>query len=261
MFSRGRLQSILILILTTISCSVLENRTDCPCDLFLDFSSPSCESCDALHAVVCGPDGQVECEADVLRSDYPQGLRLSVPHRDKVFVIVYPEELLAYFDAGSCRIRAGELCPELYSYNTVCNTMSDHCEAAVVICKNYSKINVEYVTNSDCDMLMELRCRFAGLDCEGNPLSGEYMAHEGIKGDAAASFRIPRQGDDSMILTIYSASGSSRNYALGNALARGGYDWTKQDLDDVTVRVDFTLMSVSVCVDSWQEEIFLPVVI
>ena len=71
------------------------------------------------------------------------------------------------------------------------------------------------------------------------------------------SLRIPRQGDDSLILNIYNTDsrGQVQKYLLGFPLGREiawtGFDWMQPSLPDIYIELQASMTDVDVTVKEW----------
>ena len=63
---------------------------------------------------------------------------------------------------------------------------------------------------------------------------------------------LPRQSDASLMLYIDDGDTSVKAFALGQYIVSGGYDWTADDLEDISVSIDFAQTEVLVTVDGWE---------
>lgn len=70
------------------------------------------------------------------------------------------------------------------------------------------------------------------------------------------AFRVYRQGDDGMTLTIWSTHfGVPRRigkFPIGEYIQQTDFDWTAESLEDIWIRIDFALGVVDVFVDPWE---------
>ncbi|MCR4860729.1 MAG: hypothetical protein K5910_08715 [Bacteroidales bacterium] len=102
-------------------------------------------------------------------------------------------------------------------------------------------------------------------DCAGmniytlEPLPGDYrtVVEPNALGEWTAV--LPRQRDNTMRLEVFlpveGASGEeAADYVvdLGEAFAQQGYDWTREDLLDITVNVGFTSAGIALSVREWE---------
>ena len=71
--------------------------------------------------------------------------------------------------------------------------------------------------------------------------------------DGVFRFLVYRQADYQQTLRISGCPGAPELIDVGLALRRCGYDWTAENLPDITLTIDITANSVSVSVEPWDE--------
>ena len=97
----------------------------------------------------------------------------------------------------------------------------------------------------------------SGLGSMGLADSDLDLGSMGLLGSGGAGgrsvLRLPRQGDDSLLMHIVFSDRIVRTFALGSYIAASGYDWAALDLEDLTLNVDISLTSVTVSTDLWSK--------
>ena len=86
---------------------------------------------------------------------------------------------------------------------------------------------------------------YGGWQPDGSPAPGTFSSRLLPGADGRAVLRLPRQGDDSLLLHIVFSDQVVRTFALGSYIAASGYDWTAPDIEDLTLHVDISLTSVT----------------
>lgn len=240
------------LLLALCSCSVLEDRNDCPCHLHLDFSDPANFNSDSLCVHL---SSGAYSDRFFLTSDrYNDGLTLTVPNHSGVFLNVLDEESQRYDVDGQVRIPVGQQCPRTYLFSTFCDTSGPESEAYVRIRKNYCGVTVTFVSGDAGNYGMTVSGNVCGYGMDGSPLQGVFRVSPVFDGSSVGFFRIPRQVDNSLVLSVVSEGGLTRNFSLGSYIAGSGYDWTKPDLDDIVLNIDYAATTISITVDKWEKD-------
>lgn len=239
------------------SCSVLENRDDCPCDLFLDFNHESCGVFDSLSVYVSSLHGSVTAR----RAEYASGLHIEVPRSECDTLAVYPSLLEPFINDGCFTLSAYSSCPQLYSFHLRFDAGGDSFRQEVTMHRNFCNVELCFVSDSPQAYVLELRSSFSGLAADGTPLPGLRRMHLAFDSTGRSRFRLLRQGDSSLMLEIISADGTHRNTALGAILSFGGYDWSAPDLEDISITIDYSSAKVTIECDEWTEEVFIPVTV
>lgn len=251
-----RLLPFLVLLLS-VGCTVFEDRADCPCWLHLDFSSPSCSVYDTL--CIMASAGSFAYCAEVPRDQYGVQHRIAVPSHDGVSLTVVPKELSSFWKEGRCLAIYGEDFPCMYCLSKLVDTSEPYVCEKVVIHKNFCRIRL-FVT-APAGSTCRVSSLYGGIDLKGEPVKSAYEIVFLPDDKSGVEFRLPRQGDDSLCLSISDESGTAKNFALGQAIARSGYDWSADDLQDISLTVDYCLAGVNVSCDLWEKEIFVPIIV
>ena len=202
---------LLLPLLLVPSCSVKENRAACPCGLTLDLTGLP------VRPVVLSVTGEGYSWTEVVHADTV--LVLPVPKGEVAVSAV--GGALAEGD-GSVRIPAGEEAPPLYLF---------------------------YAARPPFEAVVE--GFYGGWEPDGGPAPGSFSRRLLPGSDGRAALRLPRQGDDSLLMHIVFSDQVVRTFALGSYIAAAGYDWSAPDLEDLSLQVDISLTSVTISSDLW----------
>ena len=188
---------------------------------------------------------------------------------------------------GSVRIPQGEEAPPLYLFHADVSTVADQVILPVLLHKQYCSLELVFSGPPGYGPPFEVVVEgfYAGWSADGSPLPGpfsrrllvgsasshsSYPSHPmclpgsgsglgsmGLPGSDGAEgrsvLRLPRQGDDSLLMHIVFSDRIVRTFALGSYIAASGYDWAALDLEDLTLNVDISLTSVTVSTDLWSK--------
>ena len=86
-------------------------------------------------------------------------------------------------------------------------------------------------------------------------------------GNGVFSFNLPRQGDDSLMLEVWGSDDPGEpaslldELPLGQYIRRTQYDWTARDLGPVDIDINYARATISITVNDWTEEFALVVTI
>lgn len=254
-FKKSLIYKFLCGSLALASCSVLENRSQCPCFMTLDLSYPGNGVCDSLMVNVCSDDGFNYTEY-VGRQDYGRELCLEVPTRKGVYVNVLEKAVgVAYFGKRTkgLDIPCGQQCPRAFMYTSFCKTPDEQCTDTVRIRKNYCGVSMTFVADNLQDYEVQILGDISGYSLSGEPVAGDFRFRVFDSDPRMCFFCVPRQIDQSLCLSI-STSGQkeARIFALGNYIAQSGYDWMKEDLDDIVLRIDYASTGITVTINDWK---------
>lgn len=250
---RVKLCRILIVFLYAavyVACSVKEERGVCPASLYLEFeqSYPTCPYPANLTVLSLG-DVIWTDELDLGKEvgEYC----ITVP-KQPVHVRVWTgTENLETKDG--IEIPWGRDCPKVYMCDSDVEIRGEEVRVDVSMRKNHCIMTVVSTDKSGFPYGIHVTGNVCGYTATGQPKSGEFHAPL-LKNDDdyVWEMSLPRQTDDSLLLHVSDDTGVLTTFALGQYLSSSGYDWSKADLDDVSVTLDYALTQVRVLIDGWE---------
>ena len=101
------------------------------------------------------------------------------------------------------------------------------------------------------------------------PVLGEFR-YVPMQENGVYQVRVPRQVDNSLELVMLEIPDQVGydgervvvdRLPLGEYIARSGYDWTAEDLDDVNVALDLEMQQVMITVSGWDGVVVMDIVI
>ena len=240
--SSDRLLRILLPLLLVPSCSIKENRAVCPCGLTLELAGLP------VRPVVLSLVGEGYSWKEVV-------------HTDTVFVLPVPKGEVAVSAVGgalaegdgSVRIREGEEAPPLYLYHAAVSTEAEQVVLPVTLHKQFCSLELVFKGPSGFAPPFEVAVEgcYGGWEPDGSPAPGPFSRRLLPGSVGRAVLRLPRQGDDSLLMHIVFSDQVVRTFALGSYIAAAGYDWSAPDLEDLSLQVDISLTSVTISTDLW----------
>jgi len=254
------------------ACTVLEKRSNCPCCMFLDMSDPVNYGSDSLVVNLSGPGfGQ---SLRFGRDGYAAGALVRVPRSQMIGVSAVEKSLEKYCSEKGVLIPVGQQCPVAYMTSGVCDSSEEEVIYPVRLCKNYCGVSLSFESKDSQQYDMKVQGNVCGYDPYGVPLSGSFGYSPDFDDQSRCYFRLPRQVDGSLTLEIsphrkkYEPLGvgddteeKTQYLSLGAYILQSGYDWTKQDLDDILIRIDFASATVVISIDGWSNEEIFDIVI
>ena len=240
--SFDRFLRILLSLLLVPSCSVKENRTACPCRLTLELAGLP------VRPVVLNVVGE--------------GVSLTeVVHADTVLVLPVPKGEVAVSAVGgalaegdgSVRIPKGEEAPPLYLFHADVSTDAEQVVLPVELHKQFCALELRFKGPPGYGPPFEVAVEgfYDGWKPDGSPAPGPFSRRLLPGSDGRAILRLPRQGDDPLLMHIVFSDQVVRTFALGSYISATGYDWAAQNLEDLTLTVDISLTSVTISSDLW----------
>ena len=241
MFS-DRFFRLLLPLLLVPSCSIKEDRTACPCSLTVELTDLP------VRPVVLRVTGEGYTMTEVVHAD--TALVLLVPKGEMAVSAV--GGALAEGD-GSVRIQEGEDAPPLYLFYADVSTAAEQVVLPISLHKQYCTIELLFKGPPGYGPPFEVAVEgfYGGWEPDGSPAPGPFSRRLLPGSDGRATLRLPRQGDDSLLMHIVFSDQVVRTFALGSYIAAAGYDWSAQDLEDLTLQVDISLTSVTISSDMW----------
>lgn len=244
---KGKLAGLLavIAISLTCSCSVKEDRRDCPCYLVLDFCR--LDKSQIGNVGLCLQSGEGFLFRDTV---LPENF-------DNEYVVEVPRAQIGIcaVSGGELEIPTGEQCPPLYMHCWSIRAFADRVVETVTLHKNYSLVNVRMLSGNGTPrngLDVGIAGNVCGYDESGGLLTGEFSYEGSLSADGGIAIRVPRQADNSLSLRIIDEGDVVREFALGEYISSSGFDWTSEDLEDIDVTVNFALATVTIRIKQWE---------
>ena len=260
---------ILAALLAACSCSIREERDGCPCILTITADRES-----VWHYTI--PIGESVYRQAI---PYPVSLRIDMGG------------YLAYDNPGAFPARQEEERIEivkgqaLVTYHTSLTNAKEDREGITiskgqqwdrlfigrdeVFCEGETARDTLHFRKEHCIIWLYMAGMPAGDECpfsillSGNvvgidpqtlsPVKGEFQCVPEQLETFVFQAVVPRQTDDTLTLELTDDSGRTHSYDVGKSIADAGYDWGKDDLDNLTLRIEYGIPGISVTVLPWEE--------
>lgn len=254
-----RLLAAAACLLLSCSCSVKEDRSACPCCLTIDLN------CIDFENILDGQDGALRLVLHEGRDTAYMGTALVDPALAELSVKVGRGVLTrgawvmpGEANGGHVRIAPGSECPPVWMGVSRVDCRGDEARDTIILHKRWCGVTVRMKgAGSTSWQFASAQSDVCGYAADGEVVMGNYNYVADCRG-GDFSFRIPRQVDDSLSLTVGRGSpeapSSMKVFPLGRVISGSGYDWDAADLDDVSVVLDFELSSMSVTLSGWRRE-------
>ena len=249
--------SLLLLAPAVFSCSVFENRSGCPCRLSLDVTDPANTVCDTLSVHLDNKYYNEVFHLPVSAGIYEK----KIPCRGDLHIAAYSSKVEKYLHGDCLVIPEGEQCPEAYFCVVDCLIDGEEHTGHLRVDRNFCGVTLSFVTEYPADYNISVKGNVCGYDRNGGMMEGSFTYVPDFSRSSSAYFRLPRQKDSSLSLAISSPAGSVRYFSLGNYIEQSGYDWTKQDLEDISISIDYASTLLTLTINDWTKEIEIDVVI
>ena len=259
MSSKGLCTVYLMTVL--FSCSVKEDRSDCPCYLEVDLSQT-----DAAYVRLNAWCGM----ASVFSESVPRSRRddfheYRVP-RGQVLLSAYRETPGLFLNGNVLAITEGSQMDSLFACTTRVDTDAEVVHETIRLQKNFTTVSVIFEDEADgrpADCRMEVYGTVAGVNARTlMPMSGRFFCIAGKADEGGYAFRLPRQMDAELSAVLYSPDGGLMDiYHLGDLIQKAGFDWSRESLGDIEIRVDKPEAGFTITVKEWDGPVSFSVTI
>lgn len=256
-----KLSKVLICVFSLIvcaGCSVKEDRAICPCRLVLDFSEVDTTLIRSADVEMFSEDSlflKNHLEAEDFEVEYD----LSVPRKQLQLCLWSGRE--GFESDDGLRIPYGEEAPEVYFHSSVVDADCEQLREIVKMRKNHCRLTMIMKGEEFTPISVSLLGNVDGYTRDGIPSTGQFRCSSNVGSEGVCSMVIPRQIDNTLQMELDDGSGVFKKFAIGEFIAESGYDWTTQDLDDITVELDFAVTHLTLAIQGWEKEHKFEVVI
>ena len=228
------------LYISLAGCSVREDRELCPATLIVNL--PAADSAASkVYIRHLTPEGSARETSAELTAEESE-IRLPVPR--STFIAVASSIPL---EDGRWLIPEGSPCQEAYICRRRVTVGNDCARMTARFQKEFCRMKIEFSSPPE-GLSTRIRGQFCGSTLEGKLIEGMFLSPFRPGEDVC----VPRQGDSSLLLDIENqGEGIIRTFALGEYLRKAGYDWEKDNLDDVCVFLDFVRSEAVIATGIW----------
>lgn len=232
------------------SCSVKEERSDCPCYLEVDLSQT-----DAAYVRLNAWCGM----APVFSESVPRSRRddfheYRVP-RGQVLLSAYREAAGLFLNGDVLAITEGSQMDSLFACTAPVDTDGDFARETIRLHKNFCTVSVVLKDEEDGridDSRMEVYGTVAGVNVQTlAPMPGRFFCIAEAAEGGGYVFRVPRQKDSSLLAEIRRDGLLVDSIPLGELIRKAGFDWSKESLGDVEILVDTPTAGFTITVREW----------
>ena len=261
---RMLIATCLALLAAGTACSIKEDRGPCPCYLHVSFTDP--EATGEAELMGWGDDR-------VFRD------RIRIEEARPAWTKPVPKGILtvsactgireAFAEGHQMRIPPGSEADSLYAWSGEVDATGDLAYARVTFRKQFATVFLDIRKSAEvvrsCRFLVEGNaCGFDLLDF--SPVEGKFRCEPVPDNDPSTSsgtvvtFRIPRQADTGLTVTITPEGSVPARFPLGEYIDRLGYNWKTEELQDIYVSIDLARGLVDVRVADWEHGAEFPLV-
>lgn len=245
--------SVLSAGMLLVSCTIKEDRGECPCWLTVVLQEGERLSPD-LVLRVWNPEPIVDETLHAV--DYPEGVERTVPKGVVTLAAHSPLHRMA--GSGSLLlIPDGQECDSLLTHRSVVECLGETARDTVHLRRQYATVfltieNLEEGMRYPYDLVV--RSGVDGFDIlEGCPHAGPHSLPLAPLSEGEYAFRVPRQLDGSLTLDLYLEGDLIDSYPIGAHILKAGYDWDAVDLPDIRIGMDYGRSEPHIVIEPWQD--------
>ena len=243
-----------------LSCSVKEDRAECPCFLTLDLGRVEAAALvqQGLDSLVVGVAAGMDFyeETGISLKDNVQEYNLAVP-KSQVDVLVACGIGREGLSRGGFSIPEGDECPPVYLFSDSFPADAGEMRRTVTLHRNYCVLSVSMKTSFNArarPYLIHLEGNVSGCSMDGTPAEGVFSCFSSPSSGGLCHLNVPRQLDGSLMLEVhFQDSGEIRSFPVGEYILESGYDWGAPDLEDIEVEMDFSLSGLTFNISGWKK--------
>lgn len=243
----------LLMTVAFFSCSVLEDREECPCRIVLFSDMCGAETSLTMWRrtdVMLAVSAVADDSGKILESDVKRGLNR---------ICAVCSRSMGNAGEESFIIPSGCQCDSVYACTAQMDCRGDMLVDTVAMHKQFASLRIHF---ADPDFIRE---RYRILAVSGScgfaipyltPVEGEFEYEIFMDDDAVGHCRLPRQADDSVHIVLRRKDDNVAEYRfyVGKAMKEAGYNWGEEDLRDMDVWLDYSNQSGTVAVHDWETE-------
>lgn len=248
-----RLLSWLLLVFFTCSCSIKENRNDCPCWLNIFFSSSDENSGDLI--VAAWNENQIFSER-IKPSRYGNFYERKIG-RGVINLSAFHAGLKYDEERSQILIPYGQQSDSIYAYSSKLLCFCEFVRDTIFLHKQFATVYLKLINmDSPVEYGLAVRGLVNGLSFPDlQPVRGDFCYDSETCGENEFKLRIPRQLGDSLIVRLVDKECGRILDSLNLAprILSSGYDWNSVDLKDLLIKLDFSNYDISVNVHTWED--------
>ena len=246
------------IVTASASCSLKEDRDGCPCHLIIDLDNAVGNG---NADIFIFQDGEEVLADNVVPADYPEGYRCEVRRRPASATVIQGLEE-SVLNGGRLVIRDGNDADRLFLYNETLQCGSETVRAAADLHKNWTTLEISLAAEEDEDspagnVRIDISGGICGMDLRnGAPVRGDFqcIARLADSGFAVYAVNLPRQisSEDEILISVSRNGKELFSCDISEAISKTGFDWSKPDLDDIRLGLDYISASVNVEIAEWE---------
>ena len=247
------LAAALSALLLPVSCTVKEDRVPCPA--YLNVSFLDRENIISKVGMLGWDDNEMFRETINVEDYDPYWVK--AVHKGVFWFAAWEGNRDALVAGRYVTIAPGSQCDSLYAYFTEVDATEEMAYAEVSFKKQFATVRVDILKSAS-----ELRSY--DFYVKGNTNGFDMLTFEPVpgvfsyvpvpaSGARVIEFRLPRQSDNSIVMTIWREGLPLGDFPLGEYIAKTGYRWDTEELQDIYVVIDLVIGQITITVEGWEE--------
>lgn len=229
-------------LVALVSCSVKEDRGDCPCWLTVEAEK---------SISISGWFGQTN-----LFKDHEGGFVEKTVPRGIVDIVARH---------GTLTAAEGSQMDSLFAQRVWVNTDAEFAGHTVKLNKNFATIELDFKDEDDGRTVYDLLATgtVSGVDARTlEPVEGPFsFVPEPVTDGRGYAFRVPRQKDESLRLELSYNGSPVETIDLGYLIAKTGFDWKAESLGDIAILCDLPAHTFTITVKDWDGPVIFNITI
>lgn len=248
-------------ILLLLSCSIKEDRDNCPCRLSIypDSRLDGIEykrMPNTFH-IADKRTGAGYFEGNIEPDDFTgsKPYEIRIPKSSVMLSSVFGMRRMRS-EGKVLRIEEGRQADSVFVYQSTIDCTSEKAADTLQLAKQWCTIRISFNYEESADVC---KCEFLGewngfMTNTLEAVKGSFHFDAEAVGKDSYMARVPRQGDDSLILSVtYGENGFQRQYPIGEYIQEVNYNWSKSDLDDIVILIERARVQVFIVTEGWEK--------
>ena len=214
------------------SCSVKEDRSDCPCWL------------------------TVEAESTATLTGWYGSQRIFDGHKGGFVDRMVPRGDVAIISSrGEFTVAEGRQMDELFAELLHVDTDGEKAFAKVQLKKQFATVTLDFKESEDgrTDYDIIVKGNIQGADFKTlEPKDGPFRCIPEAAPERGYQFRVPRQKDNSLMAELWSEDALVDTIPVGELIAKARFDWKRESLGDIRILADLPAKTFTITVMEWE---------
>lgn len=253
------LPACLALLAASTACTIKEDRSPCPCYLNVSFADPDAAGPVELTGWRTGTVFREQVRIEDCRPAWTR------PVQKGTFVLSACKGLgRAVSDGHLVHIPEGCQADSLYAYFEEVDATGDVANVEVAFRKQFATVFLDI--RKPAETVRTCRFQVDGETCgfdilDFSPVPGPFRCEPRPgDGESIVTFRVPRQQDDALEVTVRPADSPAARFPLGRYIRQLGYSWKTEELQDIYVAIDLARGWIDLRVEDWEEGMEFPLI-